>query len=259
MSRLIILGSSNAISATENENTHMVIVGQERMVLVDCASNSILRLEQAGLDFNDLTDIIITHFHPDHVSGLPLLLMDMWLMGRHRPLNIYGLHYTLDRVERLMGLYSWADWPKFFPVAFHRLPLADLTAILDCPDFKILSSPVRHLIPTIGLRIEFNHTRKVLAYSCDTEPCEQVVHLAAGADVLIHEASGASIGHSSASQAGEIAARAEVGALYLIHYPTGRFARDNLVEQARTRFQGKVALALDFMTLDFSKNNKKPS
>ena len=256
MSKLIVLGSSNAIPTLENENTHMVVVGRERMVLVDCGSNPILRLEKAGLDFNDLTDVIVTHFHPDHVSGLPLLLMDMWLMGRQRSLNIYGLHHTLDRVEDLMGFYAWAEWPRFFPVAFHRLPAADLSTILDCPDFKIQCSPVRHLVPTIGLRIEFNHSGQVLAYSCDTEPCEQVVRLAEGADVLIHEATGASRGHSSTVQAGEIASKAEVKSLYLIHYPTGRFATGDLVSEARTRYQGQVALARDFMTLDFSKNNK---
>lgn len=230
----------------------MVVVGEERMVLIDSVSNPILRLEQAGLDFNDLTDLIVTHFHPDHVSGLPLLLMDMWLMGRRRALNIYGLHYTLDRVEDLMGFYGWSDWPNFFPVAFYRLPSSEMTPVLDCSDFRIFASPVRHLIPTMGLRIEFNHTKKVMAYSCDTEPCEEVIRLGAGADVLIHEASGAQRGHSSAAQAGEIARRAEVGRLYLIHYSTGKYADGDLVSEARTRFQGEVALAKDFMTLDFS-------
>jgi ribonuclease Z len=104
--KVIVLGSSNAVPSKEHENTHLVILGEERKILVDCVSNPVVRLEQAGVDFNELTDIIITHFHPDHVSGVPLLLMDMWLMGRTRPINIYGLHYTLDRLEQLMG-FLW--------------------------------------------------------------------------------------------------------------------------------------------------------
>ncbi len=251
MPKAIILGSSNAIPTLEHENTHMVIVGRERMVLVDCVSNPIVRLEKAGLDFNDLTDLIVTHFHPDHVSGVPLLLMDMWLMGRRRPLNIYGLHHTLDRVENLMGFYGWSEWPDFFPVAFCRLPTQEMTMVLDCPDFRVFSSPVRHLLPTVGLRFEFNHTKKILAYSCDTEPCSQVVRLAEGADVLIHEAAGAARGHSSAEQAGEIATQAEAGALYLIHYPTGRYAEGDLRAEAAKQYQGPVQLAEDFMVLDF--------
>jgi ribonuclease Z len=252
MPKVIILGSSNAIPTADHENTHMVVVGEERMVMVDCVSNPLLRLEKAGLDFNHLTDLILTHFHPDHVSGVPLLLMDMWLMGRNKALNIYGLHHTLDRVESLMGFYGWAEWPDFFPVAFYRLPAQEMTSVIDCQDFRIFSSPVRHLLPTIGLRFEFNHTNKIMAYSCDTEPCAQVVRLAEGADTLIHEAAGATRGHSSAAQAGEIASQAEVGKLYLIHYPTGKNENADLVAEARMRFQGPVSLAEDFMELDFN-------
>ena len=250
MPKVIILGSSNAIPSQEHENTHMVVVGRERMVLIDCVSNPIVRLEKAGLDFNNLTDLIVTHFHPDHVSGVPLLLMDMWLMGRRQPLNVYGLHHTLDRVESLMGFYGWSEWPDFYPVAFHRLPSHEMTLVLDCPDFRIFSSPVRHLLPTVGLRFEFGDGRKIMAYSCDTEPCAQVIRLAEGADVLIHEAAGATRGHSSAEQAGEIAAQAEAAALFLIHYPTGKYADGDLVMEAARRYQGTVKLAEDFMTLD---------
>lgn len=251
MPKVIILGSSNAIPTTQHENTHMVVIGKERTVLVDCVSNPILRLEKAGVELDQLTDLILTHFHPDHVSGVPLLLMDMWLMGRSKPLNVYGLHHTLDRTEDLMRSYGWAEWPHFYPVAFHRLPAQEMTPVLDCPDFRVFSSPVRHLLPTIGLRFEFNHNRKVMAYSCDTEPCSQVVRLAGGADVLIHEAAGAARGHSSAEQAAEVATRAEAGALVLIHYPTGKYATGDLLKEAAGKYQGPVQLAEDFMALDF--------
>ncbi|MBL8100591.1 MAG: MBL fold metallo-hydrolase [Anaerolineales bacterium] len=250
MSKVIILGSSNAVPTQKAENTHMVILGQQRTLLIDCVSNPIVRLEQAGVDFNNLTDIIITHFHPDHASGIPLLLMDMWLMGRQKPLNIYGLHYTLDRVETMMNLYNWSEWPHFFPVVFYRLPSDEMTPVLNCDDFVIHASPVHHMIPNIGLRIKFAN-QKVMAYSCDTEPCDEVVRLSTDVDMLIHEATGESPGHSSAKQAGEIGAKAGAKKMLLIHYPTGRFERSDLVEKAKSAFDGEVELAKDFMTLEF--------
>jgi len=251
MAKVIILGSSYSIPDENHENTHLVLIGKERTVLIDCVSNPILRLRQAKVDFNQLTDLILTHFHPDHVSGVPLLLMDMWLMGRTEPLEIYGLHHTLDRIEDLMGFYDWEHWPNFFPVVFHRLPATPLTEVIDTTELRVVASPVKHLIPTIGVRIEFPQSQKVLAYSCDTEPCSEVVELASGADVLIHEATGASLGHSSAAQAGEVARQAEVGSLYLIHYPTGNSKPDGLVGEAQATFKGPVSLAVDFLELDF--------
>jgi ribonuclease Z len=251
MPRIIILGASNAIPDEKHANTHLLLVGKLRTVLIDCADSPLLRFQRVGVDYNLLSDLVLTHFHPDHVSGVPQLLTNMWLMGRSRPLNIYGLDHTLDRIENLMGLYGWSEWPNFFPVTFHRLPEQEMVPVLECSDFRILAAPVRHIIPTIGLRIEFPGSKKVLAYSSDTEPCPQVLRLAGGADVLIHEMSGPLPGHSSAAQAGREAAQAGAGALYLIHYPTGQFAREDPVAEAQAEFKGPVMMAEDFMTLSF--------
>jgi ribonuclease Z len=250
MPKLIILGSSNSIPDLKHENTHMVLIGRESTILIDCVSNPIVRLQQAGININELTDVILTHFHPDHVSGLPLLLMDMWLMGRDRPLNIYGLHYTLDRIEDLMGFYGWADWPNFFPIAFYRLPAGEMVSVLKNAEFEINASLVNHMIPCIGLRMECKESGKVLAYSCDTEPCAQVIRLAKKADVLLHEATGSVHGHSSAMQAGEVASQAEAKSLYLIHYPTGENPTDQLIANARLRFKESILLAEDFLTIN---------
>ena len=251
MAKLIFLGTSNAISDENHENTHMVLVGEERIVLIDCPNNPIIRFQNANVDFTRLSDLVLTHFHPDHVSGVPQLLMNMWLMGRRESLNIHGLQHTIDRIENLMGLYGWSEWPNFFPVVFHRLPEQPLAPVMACAEFRILAVPVQHFIPTIGLRIEFASSKKSLAYSCDTEPCPQLTQLASGVDIFVHESSGAIPGHSSAAQAGQAARKAEVGSLYLIHYPTGRFANGDLLADARQQFEGPVTLAEDYMILDF--------
>lgn len=250
MTKLIILGSSNAVATANHENTHMVLVGKGRAVMIDCVSSPLLRLERAGVDFNMVSDLVLTHFHPDHVSGVPLLLMDMWLLGRRAPMVIHGLGHTLERMEGLMGFYGWKNWPGFYPVEFNRVASAERSPLLTSEDFRIYTSPVRHLIPTIGIRIEAVGSGKVIAYSCDTEPCQEVVSLAESADVLIHEAAGEGRGHSSAAQAADIAREAEVGQLLLIHYPTGPHSAGDLVREARMHFQGSIARAEDFMELE---------
>jgi ribonuclease Z len=184
----------------------MVLVGETGSVMIDCVSSPIVRLDKAGVDFQSLTDLVLTHFHPDHVSGVPLLLMDMWLLGRKSPLAVRGLSHTLERIQGLMDFYGWSKWPGFFPVQFVPVKEEESVVILDSPDVRLLSSPVHHLVPTIGLRLEFKRSSKVLAYSGDTEPCREVQNLAAGADVLIHEAAGEGRGHSSAAQAAQVAA-----------------------------------------------------
>ena len=250
MTKLIVLGSSNAIPSRDHENTHLALLSKSQTILIDCVSNPIVRLEQAGIDPLALTDLILTHFHPDHVSGVPLLLMDLWLMGRKVPLNVYGLTYTLERIQTLMDMYGWSQWPNFFTVNFTHVSDKEMASVLETEELRIYATPVQHFLPNIGLRIESKAEEKSIVYSCDTEPCIQVERLAQGADILLHEAAGLFPGHSSAAQAGDIARRAEVGALYLIHYPTGRYATGDLVAEAGSRFPGNVHLAVDLMEID---------
>lgn len=251
MAKVVILGSSNAIPDENHENSHMALVGEGRLVLIDCVSNPIVHLRKAGLEVENITDLILTHFHPDHVSGVPLLLMDLWLLGRKETLRIYGLDYTLDRLETLMDLYGWDTWPRFFPVEMNRLAEDEMVLVQETDQWRILSSPVKHIIPNIGLRIEFNGSNKTFAYSCDTEPCPEVVRLAENADVLIHESAGSSWGHSSASQAGQIAKEAMAKELYLIHYANGKFKDNELLSTATQAFGKPVHLSEDFMEFEF--------
>ena len=251
MAKLIVLGSASAVPSKDHENTHFVLKGEKSSVLVDCVGNPLIRLEDAGIDLNTINDIILTHCHPDHISGIPSLLMSLWLMGRKTSLNVYGLHHTLDCVEKMMGLYEWGEWPDFFPVAFHRLPNQEMTLVLENTEFRIYSSPVTHIVPTIGLRVEAVHTGKVMAYSCDTEPCPQVIRLGKGADILIHEVTGKSYGHSSAAQAGQVAQKARVKSLYFIHYSPDLFGSQDLIDEAGKNFSGEIRFAEDFLTLEF--------
>lgn len=251
MTKLIILGSSNAVPGINHDNTHMLLYGEERKVLIDCGSNPILRLRQLGLSVDSLTDVLLTHFHPDHMSGVPPLLMCSWLLGRRDSLNLHGLSYTLDRIRGLMGLFDWKKWPDFFALNFQYIPDEPLTSVLSCAEFDIFASPVHHVIPNIGLRIE-TKGGTVVAYSSDTEPCDAVVKLASGADILIHESNGGGMGHSSAKQAGEIAVQAGAKSLYLIHYPTWDSDPHYLIDEAKGSFGGPVFLAEDLMEIELN-------
>ena len=250
MTELIFLGTAAAVPDIDHHNTHLALRNRAGVVLIDCGSSPLIRLEEAGIDIEEVSDIILTHFHPDHVGSLPLLLMNMWLMGRQQALRIYGLHHCLKRVEDVMGFYKWEDWPQFFPVAFHRLPEREHVLVLEQEGLKVFASPVRHVIPTIGLRLEIEAS-KTVAYSCDTAPCPEVVRLAEGAQILIHEATGEEVGHSSPRQAGEIAAEAGVEVAYLVHYPVIGVNKKQLLTEAGETFTGNVLVAedLDRLTL----------
>lgn len=249
MGQVTILGSASAVPTRDHENTHIFIEGGGRAILVDSPGNPVIRLNDAGIDPVSLTDVILTHFHPDHVAGFAPLLMDMWLLGRKAPLAVYGLESTIDRAQKMMGLYGWHYWPGFYQVNFIIVPSHEMAPLIDVPGLRILASPVKHLVPTMGLRIEFGTPDKVIAYSCDTEPTQVVVRLAEGAQALIHEATGEGVGHTSPEQAGRIAAQAGAKSLYLVHYPPETKDPERLAAEAARSFSGPVYVAKDFQKI----------
>ena len=91
----------------------------------------------------------------------------------------------------------------------------------------------------------------MLSYSGDTEPCSGLRHLAAGADVLFHEATVMEPMpcHSTPAQAGETAAQAGVGRLVLVHFDPAQDER-TMVGEAAKRFDGPVEMGRDRMIFD---------
>lgn len=250
MSRLVILGSASVVPDADHENSHMVLQGSSSCILIDCTGRPLSNLKRLGIGINDLDSLILTHFHPDHVGAVPNLLLSAWITGRRRPLHVYGLHHCLQRIEELMTFYHWEKWTGFFPVVFHHLPQREGIAVMENNDFEIVASPVRHYVPTIGVRVRVKETGFVLTYSSDTIPCPETVRLAKGSDLLIHEATGDEpLGHSSAAQAGSIAREAGVRHLGLIHYPVWETSTDHLIPEAVSTFGGPVFLCTDFMEI----------
>lgn len=249
MVKITFLGTASAVPSKDQHNTHLIFESDSHVVMVDCGGNPIVRLAQAGIDPLSITDLILTHFHPDHVSGLPLLLMDMWLMGRNNKLVIYGLEDVLYRAKEMMALYDWEDWVDFYPVAFYPLKGPSQMTLVDTERLTLTASPVCHMIPGIGIKLIF--PEGAICYSSDTGPCEDLIELAKDADILIHEASGEYQGHSSPEQAGMIATRAEIGTLYLVHYPPNSHT-ETMIKQAKINFSGDVIVAKDLMTVNLN-------
>ncbi len=251
MARILILGTAAAVRDANHENTHFALLGEQGPVLIDCGSNPLGKFQFEGIDDERMTDVILTHFHPDHVSGVPNMLMHMWQLGRQSPLSFYGLHHCMNRMEDMMVSFSWHEWPNFFPVKFNRVSERSNAPVMENDDFRITSWPVQHFIPTVGLRIENKRNGKVLAYTCDTNPTASLYELGKDADILIHEAAGEGFGHSSARQAGETATRCKAKSLYLIHYWVWETDPMPLIEQARETYDGPVILCQDYDMYEF--------
>lgn len=255
MAQVILLGTGAGLSDAKRENTYLVVQGEQTSILVDCAGSPVQRLLKARVALDSIDHVILTHHHPDHLYGLPVLLMDLWLAGRKKVLHIHGLAETLRAARGMMRALEWDKWRThgFFPVEFHRVARKGIGLIIVTPEFSVSATTVKHLLPTIALRVISSVSGKAIVYSSDTMVCESVVALAQNADILIHEATTideAMPGHSSARQAGAQGQRAGVKKLVLVHLPPD--GNVNAIHAAAAaEFNGKVVVCKDFKRFGF--------
>jgi ribonuclease Z len=251
MAKLIILGSGAALADARRDNTYMVIQGQESSILIDCGGSPFHKLRAVGVDLDTLNALIVTHHHPDHVYGVPVLLLGLWLYGRQEPFPIFGPKRTVTALASIMEALEWQDWPCTMPVDFHEVEMRVGHRVIDSPEFEIAIAPVEHFVPTIAVRVMSRESGKSIVYSSDTEPCEALARLAQGVDILIHESTGDDAGHSTPAQAGEMARRCGVGKLVLIHFAALDSELEGLRRAAEAEFDGPVELAEDFAVYPF--------
>lgn len=236
MGTLHLLGTGAALADKERTTTMLALEGKGSLVVVDCGGDAAQRLLANGLDLTRVTALVVTHEHADHVAGFPLLMERLWLAGRTRPLDVYGIASALAQAKRVHDAFDTASWPNYPEIRYHEIPHTDGASVLVDDDFEIRATPGRHAVPVVGLRVRDLRGGGVLAYSCDTERCDAIAQMAQGVDLLVHEATGAWHGHSSAGDAAEVAATAHAGRLVLVHIPPLTDGGDAMLLEAREHF-----------------------
>lgn len=247
---VVPLGVSAALPHPGDANTYLAVVREGRYWLVDCADGPIQRLESAGLDPLAVEGIFITHFHPDHVYGLPAYALGLYLLAKERGYDwgragipLCARPEVLSNVRALLGLFEPQGWLQNVPLDYHAAPTAAGATVIETDSFVVRATPTCHSTPSMAVRFEIAGTPRAFVYSSDTEPCSAVERLAIGADLLIHEATGEGVGHSDVKAAAEVAARAGVSHLSLIHYDQRSVSPAALLAQARKVFGGDLTLA----------------
>lgn len=217
MAEILLLGTGSALTDGSREPTMLALRGRRSTIVMDCGANAIRQLQQLRVPLDSIERLILTHSHPDHTSGFSLLVEMLWLGGRRHPLPIHGPADAIDVVQRIWNQWDTSAWEGLPGLEWHRVPPEIGAPICVGADFELTAAPGVHLVPVIGVRARDLQGGGAVVYSSDGEPSPGIRALAQGADMLVHEATGAFPGHSSAEGAAELARAAGVRRLILVH------------------------------------------
>jgi len=251
--KLIILGSGTSVPHPQRASPSIALFIDDQFLLMDIGPGTLRQLAIAGLTFQDIDYVCISHFHPDHTADLIHFLFATRyppILRTRKPFTIIApetFNQFLTLLKRPYG--NWLELPDGL-MKIEELNTGDKDK-KEFDTFTIVSAPVNHTPHSLGFRIE-DGSGKIIVYSGDTGYCEEIVDLARDADLLILESSfpdGQGIeGHLTPSQAGDIATRSGVKRLLLTHfYP--ECLKSDIEPQCRKTYQGELILATDLMSL----------
>ena len=233
-----------------------------RLLLDGSSGNSLLRQGAAmGILAEDFDQVLLTHPHADHMSGLPFLQGQRSLVNPDGPpLRVYSTDDALDALRSMCGAtrmrtisidQEGAKDRAGHPV-FQWLPTPVGHAVELGGSTHATSFQVDHIDGSVGWRVECNGVSVV--FSGDTRFSTNLVHASKGAGLLIHEAlstgeyeeSTRNRGHSTSADAGRAAALAGVKELVMTHIDSPLHADTQpLIDDARGYYDGPISVAHD--------------
>jgi len=243
---LTVLGCSGSVPGPESPASGYLLRAEGTSVVLDLGNGTLGAL-QRHLDPFTLGGLALSHLHPDHCADVSALTVYRRYHLDPPPHGLLPLYGPSDAAERLAAAYA--------PNAVERR-MTDLSDVYEFRSyheparigpFELRAAAVEHPCEAYALRV--SHAGRVLVFSGDTGPCQQLVELATGADVLLAEASwpdrpGNPPGvHLSGKDAGQAAAAAGAGRLLITHVPPWTDPEQVLAE-AKAAFDGPTELVL---------------
>jgi len=246
---LTILGSGTGVPSLTRGSPGALVTYAGTIIMLDSGPGTLQKMLHAGVTYKDINYVLYSHVHPDHVADLVALIFACKYQDdpRTKDLHIIGGPRFRSYFDGLARLYGRWVTPDTFQIYITEVG-ADTVYV---GPLWVSTLPLQHARESVGYRIE-SPEKKVVAYSGDTDYCENLVVLAQEADVLVVEASfpeGHKIpGHLTPSLAGRAARTARCRRLVLTHlYPP--CDETDVVEACRREYGGEIVLAEDLMTI----------
>jgi ribonuclease BN (tRNA processing enzyme) len=214
--RLTVLGCAGSFPSADSACSAYLVEADGFGLLVDFGSGSLSALQRYA-DLQRIDAILLSHLHSDHIlDACHYVVVRRYAPdGPYPRLPLYG---PAGVRRRLMAAYGSPDEEPLDDVYDFRTLTPGSFPI---GPFAVTVERVNHPVETFGVRIE--HAGRSLAYSADTAPCDALVRLAQRADAFLCEASYVDGEdnppdlHLTGREAGEAAAKADVGRLLLTH------------------------------------------
>lgn len=271
--KVTLLGTGGPLPSLERFGPSTLIEAGGQTFLIDAGRGALQRLDQAGVRWQDVDGVLLTHLHSDHVVGLPDLWLTGWLVrpGRARPLTVWGPKGTGSMLAHLREAFAFDiqirqsdDGATPAGAQIRPVEVSD-GVVYDSGGVRITAFSVDHapVEPAFGYRID--HAGRSVVLSGDTRVSENLIRHAKGVDVLIHEvasresfvragvpderARSVVARHVTPEQAGRVFATTRPRLAVYSHIIHATATDEDLVPGTRREYSGRLEVGVDLMEI----------
>lgn len=191
---VILIGTGIPLPNPQRGTAATLVIAGDRTILVDTGRECMVGLSSVGL--NDVSMVLYTHYHSDHIAGLGELLVNRGVSGADKPLPVIGPAGAKRVVDGFREAYALETSYRVAHHGDHWPPHAmdcnvqerEAGVVYDEGGLKITMFDVDHepVVPAVGYRIDFKGQSVVV--SGDTKKTAKTIEMAKDCDILVHEA-----------------------------------------------------------------------
>ena len=153
--QLTFLGTSAMVPTKERNHSAVLISYSTEGILIDCGEGTQRQLKIAGIKPSKVTKILISHWHGDHVLGIPGLIQTLAKNEYDKVLEIYGPKGTNERMKNMFRAFSFEDKIET------RIHEITKKKFFEGKDFFLEALPLEHSITTLGFSFIEKDKRRI--------------------------------------------------------------------------------------------------
>ena len=158
---IVFLGTSSMVPTKERNQSGVFLRYGTHGLLFDCGEGIQRQFKVAGLKITSVTKVIITHWHGDHVLGLPGLVQTLSAVDSQKSLEIYGPKGTKERIEHLFKAFVFDK-----DIDLKVVEVSE-GKFFDSGEFTLEALPMEHGIETLGYSFVEKDRRRVIQKKLD--------------------------------------------------------------------------------------------